>query len=236
MSKRIHWPEHCRKCQFRGTIPGNYGAGNSEGRFICCYCIITSHSLVKEYGHIGAQAIRDTCQHHLDPPYKAIDESGLVYKHGNQRKYEDPEDRNKHGIEMRDKLYEEMQKLYEEGLTDKAIAASLIIKPYRVTQWRNKNKLAPNKAERISQEELKRRRHEYWLQKKAIIESDPAWIAKNEARKQYNNQVQCLYDLGLNDREIADRMGRSDKSIYKWRKARGLPSNFKPGGAPKERE
>lgn len=236
MSKRIHWPEHCRKCQFRSTIPGNYGAGNSEGRYICCYCLTTGHSLVKEYGHIDGQAIRDTCQHYLDAPFKAVDEAGLIYKHGTQRQYEDKESRNKHGLEMRQKLYDEMQKLYGEGLPDKAIAIALGIKPYRVIQWRDRNHLQPNKAERISEGELKQRRHEYWLQRKAVIESDPAWIAKNEARKQYNNQVQCLYDLGLNDREIADRMGRSDKTIYKWRKARGLPSNFNPGGAPKERE
>lgn len=235
MSERIHWPKHCKDCQFRGLIPGNYGVGNSEGRYICGYCLTTGHSLVKEYGHIGAQAIRDACQHYLDAPFKAVDESGLTYKHGAQRRYEDPAERNQHGIAMREKLYAEMQKLYDEGLMDTAIAAAMGIKAYRVGQWRKINNLPSNRG-RVPEEELKRRRQEYLAIKKAIRESDPVWIAKNEERRQYNNQVKCLYDLGLNDREIGERVGRNDRTICKWRKARGLPSNFKPGGVPRERE
>lgn len=42
-------------------------------------------------------------------------------------------------------------------------------------------------------------------------------------------QVKPFYLMGLSDQAIADKVGAHKKSIAKWRRVRGLPSNIKQG-------
>ena len=41
-------------------------------------------------------------------------------------------------------------------------------------------------------------------------------------------QRTALYQAGLNDRQIADSLGTKRSTITVWRRARGLPANFRP--------
>lgn len=47
------------------------------------------------------------------------------------------------------------------------------------------------------------------------------------------NKIAARYNRGLNDHEIAREVGISDKTVYRWRKARGLQHNFSVKDNPK---
>lgn len=49
-------------------------------------------------------------------------------------------------------------------------------------------------------------------------------------RKRMNQQeARILYDKGMNDREIAERLGASPSGVYAWRYRNGLPANTGTG-------
>lgn len=45
-----------------------------------------------------------------------------------------------------------------------------------------------------------------------------------------DEKAKALYDLGRNDKEIAEAFGITAAPVCAWRKKNGLPSNYKPGG------
>ncbi len=94
---------------------------------------------------------------------------------------------------------ESARKLIELGLSDKAVAEELGTKKAYIARWRERNDIAENIDEH---------------------ERDPRIVFdRGEARR--------LYDDGLSDREIAEKLGVVQQTINKWRLREGLPSNFR---------
>lgn len=66
------------------------------------------------------------------------------------------------------------------------------------------------------------------LLRQGIVLNAPPPIRKE--RKRLNQQeARRLYDLGLNDGQIADKLGVSPGSVYHWRYRNGLPARTTTG-------
>lgn len=102
---------------------------------------------------------------------------------------------------------DERDKLYKQGLSDRAIAEKLGVNRRTITSWRVRKGYRPNSPE-----------HPGGNMKRDMPERDG------------------LYMLGLNDHEIARRLGVSPAAIYSWRQNRGLPANTSPGRRPKRND
>jgi uncharacterized protein YjcR len=50
-----------------------------------------------------------------------------------------------------------------------------------------------------------------------------------ERHKLYEDTTMKLYNQGLNDVEIAKRLGVDNTTVSRWRKNHGLPSNYREG-------
>lgn len=88
------------------------------------------------------------------------------------------------------------RRLYDQGITDREIAAEMGASYSTVHRWRLAAQLPPKSAKH------KRR----------------CKFDETLARK--------LYDDGLSDQKIADQVGASFQSISRWRIRNGLPSNY----------
>lgn len=149
------------------------------------------------------------------------------------------------------------RKLYQKGATDAEIADAVGLSRQAVARWRKQNGLQskhqPINAGRplkMDLEEL-RRLHAEGLSDSEIAErlgSGRAWVAElrlrmhlpanrhmpndKERQARYQKMME-LYQMGLNDAEIARAVFVLTPSVCSWRKKNGLPANRKPGGKVK---
>lgn len=84
---------------------------------------------------------------------------------------------------------------YQQGLSDRAIAREVGVTSFTIGWWRKRNNLPAN--------------HTY-------VPGKRDW-SREEARR--------LYDMGRNDREIAEAVGVKTDAISKWRRKAGLPKH-----------
>lgn len=62
------------------------------------------------------------------------------------------------------------------------------------------------------------------LERQGVVLGAPSPTRKK--RKRLNQQeARMLYDKGMNDHEIAERLGASPGGVYAWRYRNGLPAN-----------
>lgn len=246
-SKRIRWPQHCLNgCPYL-TSAGGDGLGvkirneNQRGMLVCGYCLYTGKSLIKEYGHIGAQAIRDCCRHYSDDFQKTCALStNATYRgcHSAEELDRAKKRHNEKGLADREARKAKIKSLYESGKNDTEIARELGIKTYRVKAWRDENNLpsnAPNSVRysHLTLEERTQLRREkaaaYHRKRYAERRAEnPALSARDEQIRERNESIMRLYEQGMNDREIARALGKSDKTICAWRARRNLPTNYDP--------
>lgn len=97
------------------------------------------------------------------------------------------------------------RELYDKGYDDEVISGAIGCARVTVEKWRIRRGLPSNAAEKRGRKTLD-------------------WDKAKE-----------LYDRGLSDREIAEKIGGSRKSVEKWRSRNGLPAN-KPAGKGKKRD
>lgn len=110
---------------------------------------------------------------------------------------ERPEDQD---FLRRQRQYRQMRMMYDEGMGDRQIAAEMGCSPCTVRNWRLREGLAGNTGrQRTSPEAVQERRR----------------------------QMMTLWKQGLDDRQISDRMQLNVKTVRKWRRERGLESNWK---------
>ncbi|MFW5891612.1 MAG: helix-turn-helix domain-containing protein [bacterium] len=64
----------------------------------------------------------------------------------------------------------------------------------------------------------------YWRQKHNL---EPNMKAGNPLSEEEENERMRFYDLGFDDKQIAEKLNVSSEAIHEWRKLRGLDSNFK---------
>lgn len=60
--------------------------------------------------------------------------------------------------------------------------------------------------------------------------------ARKKSKRLNQQDARRLYDLGMNDHEIADRLGVSYGGIYSWRRRNKLPANTAPGYHPQRKK
>lgn len=94
--------------------------------------------------------------------------------------------------------HEKRKKLYNKGLNDKQIAEKIGLGVSAITEWRKRSNLPANNRPN-----------------KKIPEKE------HQKRLKY-------YNLGMNDRQIGEKVGLSKEGIYHWRKRNDLPANDKP--------
>lgn len=100
----------------------------------------------------------------------------------------------------RQREYRQMKKLYEEGLSDREIAEEMRKPPATVRNWRLREGLSAN--------------------------TDRARTAP-AAVQERRRKMMDLWSQGLNDREIADGVQVTKKTVRAWREKFGLASNYK---------
>ena len=98
------------------------------------------------------------------------------------------------------------RELYDKGYDDEVIAGAIGCARVTVEKWRLRNGMTANGTEKRGRKRLD-------------------WDKAME-----------LYNRGLNDREIADEIGGSRKTVEKWRRTTGLPANTTAGGQRKKRD
>ena len=101
------------------------------------------------------------------------------------------------------KKEKERKELYDEGLSDREIVegSQTPVSVSAICAWRRNRFLPPNKNK-----------------------------ARRAFSEQENQVILNLYKQGLNDPEIAKKVGRPRVSIRGWRKRRGLLPNVRQGG------
>jgi len=111
------------------------------------------------------------------------------------------------------KKHNEKMKLWNEGLTDGEIAKKLNISKGRVRQWRYKHQLIANKK-KIT----KYKRFGEELRDVEVAKKEPSSpLPNNMPNTEINRLRMKLYNQGLTDQEIADKVKRSKASIQTWR-------------------
>ena len=108
-----------------------------------------------------------------------------------------------------DDKVERLEELYNEGLNDKEIAEKTGVSKIAVCRWRHRNKLPHNRYAN----KPKSNRTRTHKKGDAYIENPKYAIVRE------------LYNEGLNDKEIAAKVGMHQKSIFRWRKDNKLLSN-----------
>lgn len=66
------------------------------------------------------------------------------------------------------------------------------------------------------------------LIREGIVLDAPPLVRKKRKRLD-QQEARRLYNLGMNDHEVADRLGASPSSVYTWRYRNGLPANTGTG-------
>lgn len=94
----------------------------------------------------------------------------------------------------------ELFAMHAAGMTDSQIAQAVGWRYPRVQKWRMRNKLPVNKARR-----------------------GPSRV------KVTDEMARPFYDMGLNDREIAQQIGQEAYNVQTWRRRNNLPPNLKKG-------
>lgn len=112
---------------------------------------------------------------------------------------ERPEDQE---MMQRQRMYRQMRILYDEGMNDREIADELGKSPCSIRNWRLREGLRSN------------------TERKRTVGA-----AVQERRR----QMMELWKKGLNDRQIADAMLLSPKTVRLWRREQGLRSNYERG-------
>lgn len=105
-------------------------------------------------------------------------------------------------LRRRQQIYRQMRALYDEGLNDREIAEELRKSATTVRHWRIREGLPSNTGR---------------------VRTSPAAVQERQ------RQMVALWKQGLNDREIAEKMQMSKKTVRNWRKLRGLKSNYDGG-------
>lgn len=141
---------------------------------------------------------------------------------------------------------EERQKLYKEGLVDWKIADICGVSFHSIERWRNARNL-PSNYRPGTEKNLKERLDLYNQGKtdteisaiqKITMETVFQWrktrnLLKNEnitqklTSKSKHKQKLSLYNQGLSDKEIANKLNLSDITISLWRKHNSLKSIYK---------
>ncbi|MDE6260375.1 MAG: hypothetical protein K2M42_05865 [Oscillospiraceae bacterium] len=65
---------------------------------------------------------------------------------------------------------------------------------------------------------------------------DPPSPARKKSKRLNQQEAKRLYDLGMNDHEIADRLGASHSGVYHWRYRNGLAANTGTGYHPQRKK
>lgn len=170
--------EECRRCQWRGTFPG-------VEWITCDYCWITGHTKAKlqprEDGLCPAfeegEPVRIEVRP-MDKPLRAIIIKGRRFTH------------------------EELQELYNKGLSDGEIAREIGSVKSTIYQWRHRNNLPPN---------VKNQTHK---------------------TKYDYAEFRRLWDKGLSDSKIAKAVGCAMSTVNRWRMLEGLASHGLSGSVP----
>ena len=118
------------------------------------------------------------------------------------------------------------------------IEQELGIKTYRVKAWRDENNLPSNAPNSVRYSHLTLEERTQLRREKAAAyhrkryagrrAENPALSARDEQIRERNESIVRLYEQGMNDREIARALGKSDKTICAWRARRNLPTNYDP--------
>lgn len=134
--------------------------------------------------------------------------------------------------------------LYEKGLSDTEIAERIGVERSTITKWRQRRDLSPNRVWGKERKDYPRRRKLYGegLSDREI--ADEVGEAKRvicswrktrglpanrkvgrSLRLKEEKKRRRLYEDGLSDSEIAERVGVTRKAIGSWRRRRGLVAN-----------
>lgn len=101
----------------------------------------------------------------------------------------------------RERVFRQMKAMYEEGMSDRAIAAELHVSPTSVKRWRGREGLSVNNHGSIP---------------------DKVQAERKAAAKE-------LWARGGSDSDIAQALGVSPRTVAKWRYDMGLPSHDREG-------
>lgn len=105
-------------------------------------------------------------------------------------------------LRQRQQIYRQMRALYDEGLNDREIGEEMRKSATAVRTWRLREGL-PSNTGRVR--------------------------TSSEAVQERQRQMMELWKSGLNDREIADKLLLTKKTVRVWRKKVGLKSNYDGG-------
>lgn len=103
-----------------------------------------------------------------------------------------------------EKRYIQRAELYNLGMTDAQIADMQNVNIGAIRAWRTTNNLEPN----ISIEET----------------------AKQADIRLRNDEILKLYNLGYNDKEIADQLEEATSTVRAYLRSKGLKTNYRAGG------
>jgi len=132
--------------------------------------------------------------------------------------------------------------LYREGLSDREIARRLGLTHSAIRYWRLSRGLPTNPRLALEEERLRlyqeglsdgeiakrlgcpRSTIQGWRQRRGLPPNYPPHYGKYLSDEEEEQRMR-LYRQGLNDREIAERLGLTTRAIHLWRRRRGLPAN-----------
>lgn len=139
-----------------------------------------------------------------------------------------------------------MMKLYRQGLADAQIAEEMGTDAHAVACWRGRRQLLSNADRRSDWDKAKARAlHgqgardteiaaavgmsvytvQQWRQREGLHANRGK--AGGYSKTTWEAEGKRLYDEGLNDFEIAQKVGRTVSAVARWRKLRGLPAQSK---------
>lgn len=171
----------CQKCRFRGC-----------GDALCDYISVTGKARILVSPEVGEKCAAFDPDGDGPTPRKV--QSMTIRPNAGER----PEDQE---ARQRQQLYRQMKAMYEEGMSDRAIAAELRCGAYTVKRWRMREGLGVNNHGAVPDKLLAERRA----------------------------RTKELWARGCSDNEIARELHTSKRPIVKWRKEMGLPAHWVNG-------
>lgn len=168
--------KRCQICRFRGC-----------GEALCDYISVTGKARILVSPEVGEKCTAFAPDE--GAPLQRKVQSMTVRPNAGER----PEDQE---ARHRQQVYRQMKAMYEEGMSDRAIAEELRCGAYTVKRWRQREGLGVNNHGSVPDKVLTERRM----------------------------RTKELWGQGYNDIEIARELHASRRSVAKWRKEMGLPA------------
>lgn len=149
-----------------------------------------------------------------------------------------------HSNKISKKEHQKRLKLYKIGMIDKKIAEKINTTKKAIKGWRYRNNLETNYNNKLSKKEHEKRLKLYneglndsEIAEKVDLSTETikAWRKKNNLKtnqekpkkilKSVKNKILKFYNLGLNDREIAEQLNISRSVVFLYRAKNNIPTH-----------